>query len=185
MINNKNALPAKHSASLRRNQNPDEVLPDILEVARLRPAKIPASLKPALLIPIIALAVFAVSCKVGPNYVTPKASVAGQWMENSTITNRPFSAAEDYWWRNFDDPVLNQLVEMAYRNNPSLQAAGVSILGARAQLNKSIGNLCRQLVPPATGNFRPGKLFLAEFAKPGRRRGFDFRPDLVCGHVGN
>ena len=90
------------------------------------------------------LAVFAVSCRVGPNYVTPKAGVAGQWLENSTITNRPFSAAEDYWWRNFDDPVLNQLVETAFRNNPSLQAAGVSILGARAQLNKSIGNLFPQ-----------------------------------------
>jgi NodT family efflux transporter outer membrane factor (OMF) lipoprotein len=88
--------------------------------------------------------VFAVSCKVGPNYVTPNASVAGQWMENSTITNRPFSAAEDYWWRNFDDPVLNQLVETAFRNNPSLQAAGVHILGARAQLNYSIGNLFPQ-----------------------------------------
>jgi NodT family efflux transporter outer membrane factor (OMF) lipoprotein len=95
-------------------------------------------------ISLAALAVLAVSCKVGPNYSTPKASVAGQWMENSTITNRPFSAAEDYWWRNFDDPVLNQLVETAFRNSPSLQAAGVRILGARAQLNKSIGNLFPQ-----------------------------------------
>ena len=60
------------------------------------------------------------------------------------MTNRPFSAAENYWWRNFDDPVLNQLVETAFRNNPSLQAAGVRILGARAQLNKSIGNLFPQ-----------------------------------------
>ena len=120
MIIYKGALPAKHSASLRENQ------------------------KPALSFLIIALAVFAVSCKVGPNYTTPKAGVAGQWMENSTITNRPFSAAEDYWWRNFDDPVLNQLVETAFQNNPSLQAAGVRILGARAQLNKSIGNLFPQ-----------------------------------------
>ena len=91
-----------------------------------------------------ALAVLAVSCKVGPNYTTPKAGVAGEWMENSTITNRPFSAAEDDWWRNFDDPVLNQLVETAFQKNPSLQAAGVRILRARAQLNKSIGNLFPQ-----------------------------------------
>ena len=80
MVNNKSTLPAKHAASLHGN------------------------LKPALSILFAALAVFAVSCKVGPNYVTPKASVAGQWLENSTITNRPFSAAEDYWWRNFEDP---------------------------------------------------------------------------------
>jgi NodT family efflux transporter outer membrane factor (OMF) lipoprotein len=120
MINHTGTLPAKHPASLRRNQIS------------------------ALSILLIGLAGFAVSCKVGPNYVTPKASVAGQWMENATITNRPFSAAEDYWWRNFDDPVLNQLVETAFQNSPSLQAAGVRILGARAQLNYSIGNLFPQ-----------------------------------------
>ena len=144
MINRKGALPTKRSASLGGNQEPDKVLPESLEAARLRPAKTPAFVKPSLSILVVALAVFAVSCKVGPNYVTPRASVAGQWLENSTITNRPFSAAEDYWWRNFDDPVLNQLVETAFRNNPSLQAAGVRILGARAQLNYSIGNLFPQ-----------------------------------------
>ena len=144
MINRKGALPTKRSASLGGIQEPDKVLPESLEAARLRPAKTPAFVKPSLSILVVALAVFAVSCKVGPNYTTPRASVAGQWMENSTITNRPFSAAEDYWWRNFDDPVLNQLVETAFRNNPSLQAAGVSILGARARLNQSIGNLFPQ-----------------------------------------
>jgi NodT family efflux transporter outer membrane factor (OMF) lipoprotein len=90
------------------------------------------------------LALVASSCKVGPNYTTPPARVASQWGENPAITNRPFSAAEDYWWRNFDDSVLNQLVETAFHNNPSLQAAGVRILQARAQLNKSIGNLFPQ-----------------------------------------
>ncbi len=102
------------------------------------------ALKPAFSILLVVFAVFAGSCKVGPNYVTPQAGVAGQWMENSTVTNRPFSPAEDYWWRNFDDPILNQLVETAFQNNPTLQAAGVRILGARAQLNYSIGNLFPQ-----------------------------------------
>ena len=117
MINHTGALPAKHPASLRKNQ------------------------MPALSILVAGLGVFAVSCKVGPNYMTPKAGVAGQWLENSTITNRPFSAAEDYWWRNFDDPVLNQLVETAFRNNPSLQAAGVRILG-RAPSSTSPSAIC-------------------------------------------
>lgn len=90
------------------------------------------------------LVVLACSCKVGPDYVTPKAKVAGQWMENPAITNRPFSPAETYWWRNLEDPVLNELIETAYRNNLSLQVAGVRILEARAQLNKSIGNLFPQ-----------------------------------------
>jgi outer membrane protein TolC len=36
------------------------------------------------------------------------------------------------------------LIEVAYRNNLSLQIAGVRVLQARAQLNRSIGNLFPQ-----------------------------------------
>jgi NodT family efflux transporter outer membrane factor (OMF) lipoprotein len=85
-----------------------------------------------------------VSCKVGPNYTTPAAKVAGQWRANPAVTNQAYSAAEEYWWRNFHDPVLDQLIESAFQNNLSLQVAGVRILEARAKLNKSIGNLFPQ-----------------------------------------
>ncbi|HVU07762.1 MAG TPA: efflux transporter outer membrane subunit [Verrucomicrobiae bacterium] len=91
-----------------------------------------------------ALVIFAVSCKVGPNYVTPKSNVADQWTGDSSATNQSPVNAEIYWWRNFDDPVLNQLIAGACSNNLSLQAAGVHILETRAQLNKSIGNLFPQ-----------------------------------------
>ncbi|HEV2436051.1 MAG TPA: efflux transporter outer membrane subunit [Verrucomicrobiae bacterium] len=106
--------------------------------------KAPASLRPALFILTAALAVLAVSCKVGPNYATPQANVAGQWMENSAVAHRPPGDADVYWWRNFDDPVLNQLITTACRQNLSLQVAGARILEARARLNKSIGNLFPQ-----------------------------------------
>jgi NodT family efflux transporter outer membrane factor (OMF) lipoprotein len=102
------------------------------------------SLKPALLFLICALAVLAVSCKVGPDYQTPSANVAGQWMENPAATNRPPDLADVYWWRHFNDPVLDRLVTNACRLNLSLQVAGVRILEARARLNKSIGNLFPQ-----------------------------------------
>ncbi|HEX5399599.1 MAG TPA: efflux transporter outer membrane subunit [Verrucomicrobiae bacterium] len=93
---------------------------------------------------IVVLAVVATSCMVGPNYTTPKANVASAWMPNPAITNRPFSDAEIYWWRNFNDPVLDQLVATACSNNLSLQIAGVRILETRARLNRSIGNLFPQ-----------------------------------------
>ena len=92
----------------------------------------------------LVLALFASSCKVGPNYSTPPAKVAGQWTQSLALTNQHHSAADTYWWRYFDDPVLDQLVETAHRNNLSLQGAGVRLLEARAQLNKSIGNLFPQ-----------------------------------------
>jgi outer membrane protein TolC len=48
------------------------------------------------------------------------------------------------WWKTFRDPVLNNLIEVAYRNNLTQQIAGVRILQARAQLNATIGNLFPQ-----------------------------------------
>ena len=92
----------------------------------------------------ITLALSTASCKVGPNYATPSAKVASHWQENPAVTNRAYGAAEEYWWRCFDDPVLDRLVESAFRNNLSLQVAGVRILETRARLNKSIGNLFPQ-----------------------------------------
>jgi len=101
-------------------------------------------MRTALPILVVTLALLAVSCKVGPNYTTPAAKVAGHWQESPAVTNRAYSAAEEYWWRYFEDPVLDQLIETAFRNNLSLQVAGVRILEARARLNKSIGNLFPQ-----------------------------------------
>ena len=99
---------------------------------------------PALSLLAAVLTGLATSCMVGPNYDTPKAKVTDQWLENPAITNRPDSLAEVYWWRNFEDPVLNGLIDRAHRNNLSLQIAGLRILQARAALNKSIGNLFPQ-----------------------------------------
>ena len=89
-------------------------------------------------------AMLCASCKVGPDYRTPPAKVASQWAQELVATNSPPAASEVFWWRCLNDPVLNELVTAAQRNNLSLQAAGVRVLEARAQLNKSIGNLFPQ-----------------------------------------
>ncbi len=95
-------------------------------------------------LPLLLPALLAGACKVGPNYTTPPADVAGQWTPSPAVTNEAPGAAERYWWRHFDDPILEQLVQVAHRNNLSLQVAGVRVLEARAQLSKSIGNLFPQ-----------------------------------------
>lgn len=82
------------------------------------------------------------SCKVGPNYQTPPSQVASTWSVPSTATN--LAAADAFWWRQFQDPVLDQLIQRAHQNNLSLQSAGVRILQARAQLNQAIGELFPQ-----------------------------------------
>ena len=93
---------------------------------------------------VCSLTLAGVSCKVGPDYKTPSAKVAGAWSQSVGGTNHAAVSGEIYWWRTLRDPVLDQLVEAACRNNLSLQIAGVRVLEARARLNKSIGNLFPQ-----------------------------------------
>jgi NodT family efflux transporter outer membrane factor (OMF) lipoprotein len=90
------------------------------------------------------LLLLASACLVGPNYATPKSDVAPAWLPSPAASSQPLNAADAYWWKVFHDPVLDGLVESAYQNNLTLQIAGVRVLEARAQLNKSIGNLFPQ-----------------------------------------
>ncbi len=100
--------------------------------------------KSGLALLLTALTISAVSCKVGPNYSAPSAKVGAQWTQSTVLTNAGATAADAWWWRQFKDPVLDELVRAAHQNNLSLQAAGVRVLEARARLNKSIGNLFPQ-----------------------------------------
>jgi NodT family efflux transporter outer membrane factor (OMF) lipoprotein len=72
--------------------------------------------------------------KVGPDYTRPEVKVQTNWME--TGDNRVKSESADYrsWWRVFDDPALDRLIDRAYRENLTLRIAGVRVLEARAQL---------------------------------------------------
>ena len=84
------------------------------------------------------------SCMVGPNYRTPEAKVEQQWTYGPNASAKQTNHDNASWWKTFRDPVLNNLIEVAYRNNLTQQIAGVRILQARAQLNATIGNLFPQ-----------------------------------------
>jgi NodT family efflux transporter outer membrane factor (OMF) lipoprotein len=96
------------------------------------------------LTPAAILSLLANSCMVGPNYKTPNAKVEDQYQGKSAGPDKPTHEPDAYWWKAFNDPILDGLIETAYTNNLSLQVAGVRVLGARAQLNQSIGNLFPQ-----------------------------------------
>ena len=90
-------------------------------------------------------------CTVGPIFRTPKAAVAPEWVE--ARDHRVSAASADYrsWWKTFDDTVLNGLIDTAFRENLSLQSAGVRVLQARAQLGIAIGQIFPQ-TQQAIGN---------------------------------
>jgi len=81
---------------------------------------------------------------VGPDFTRPAAKVSETWLEASDQRVETGPAENHDWWRVFDDPVLNQLISRAYRENLSLRIAGVRVLEARAQLGIAAGGLFPQ-----------------------------------------
>jgi NodT family efflux transporter outer membrane factor (OMF) lipoprotein len=74
---------------------------------------------------------------LGPDFTPPKAEWAQDWKSehlNSVGQPTPNPAEAEYWWRTFQDPVLNQLIDEAQQHNLNLRIAGLRVLEARAQL---------------------------------------------------
>jgi NodT family efflux transporter outer membrane factor (OMF) lipoprotein len=82
--------------------------------------------------------------KVGPNYCPPGAPVADHWIDDRDPNVASEPANDASWWRTFNDPVLDGLIQSAYRQNLSLRVAGFRILEARAQRGIAVGELFPQ-----------------------------------------
>ncbi len=87
---------------------------------------------------------------VGPDFERPEAPYLGSWSRGAGLpidkktgfTTR--SEAVNDWWTLFKDPVLTAFINEAYRDNLELEAAGVRIYQARAQLGIARGELFPQ-----------------------------------------
>ncbi|MGE3637818.1 MAG: efflux transporter outer membrane subunit [Pirellulales bacterium] len=82
--------------------------------------------------------------QVGPEYGRPPAPVEGDWIDAADKRLRKDDTDIDKWWTVFNDPVLNGLVQNAYRQNLTLREAGFRVLQARAQLGIAIGEFFPQ-----------------------------------------
>ena len=76
---------------------------------------------------------------VGPDYTEPEAPAPDAWemTQDSGLKATPYELVE--WWEVFNDPVLNQLVDIAHQQNYSLELAGLRVLESRAQLGIAVG----------------------------------------------
>ena len=103
------------------------------------------------------LALVAGCTKLGPDFTTPPAPDAEDWLEADDAKVKP--ETEDYstWWTVFDDPVLNKLIDIAYKQNLPLQIAGIRIFEARARLGIAVGNQYPQ-AQDATASLSQNKL---------------------------
>ncbi len=78
-------------------------------------------------------------CKVGPDFKRPEVSLPSGWHAANDPRFVAETAADDRWWRAFNDTSLDHLVELAYRQNLPLQIQGLRIVEARAQLGVVTG----------------------------------------------
>ncbi len=90
------------------------------------------------MLPVLALA----GCMVGPNFTTPSTKTQPQYSAGAGVQAN--AAANALWWQNFNDPILDRLIQLGYQNNLSLQVAGLRVLQARAQLAAAVGELYPQ-----------------------------------------
>jgi NodT family efflux transporter outer membrane factor (OMF) lipoprotein len=94
-------------------------------------------------------------CSVGPSFTTPQATIAASWRAQSDPRIATQTAADTVWWKAFNDPALDRLVDLAYQQNLPLQIAGLRIVEARAQLGIATGRQFPQvqaLLGTATAN---------------------------------
>jgi NodT family efflux transporter outer membrane factor (OMF) lipoprotein len=106
--------------------------------ARFRPA---INLLHALLLTITLLT----GCTmVGPDFLRPSTKLSDQWLETDDHRVETSPAVYREWWKAFNDPVLENLIQTAYQENLPLRIAGVRVFEARAQLGIAIGEFFPQ-----------------------------------------
>lgn len=93
---------------------------------------------------LLALSLPVSACMVGPDYVAPEVPTPKAWLASGNPDLKSSEKVLSRWWAVFNDPILDGLVEKAYQQNLSLQAAGIRILEARAKLGVGIGGLFPQ-----------------------------------------
>ncbi len=114
---------------------------DAVRKARVRLAPVAALLLSAFLVS---------GCAVGPDFVKPEAPVSRNWIDAGDPRVKTGPARYKEWWKAFNDPFLDGLIDRAYRDNLSLRVAGVRVLEARAILGIAVGRLYPQ-TQQATG----------------------------------
>jgi NodT family efflux transporter outer membrane factor (OMF) lipoprotein len=90
------------------------------------------------------MAFFTAGCLLGPNFKTPQASIADNWMEKADGSVKSDESENRDWWTTFNDPALTRLIELAYKQNLTVQTAGVRVLESRARLGMAIGEFYPQ-----------------------------------------
>ncbi|MEI6082882.1 MAG: efflux transporter outer membrane subunit [Verrucomicrobiota bacterium] len=97
---------------------------------------------------LLLVALLFTGCAVGPDYHPPKTKLPANWTEPTTggTTNSPTKLAK--WWKTFNDPELDSLIERAVKANHDLRIAAGQLRESRAL--RTAGRW--DFLPTITGN---------------------------------
>ena len=79
---------------------------------------------------------------VGPDYQQPQVAVPGKWRFGDREAQETVNAL---WWKAFDDPMLDRLIERAVRNNLDLQQAIANVEKFMGTYGSTRANLFPQI----------------------------------------
>lgn len=82
---------------------------------------------------VIVMGVLLAGCAMGPAYQPPELELPGAWPEHAVL-EQAVAAELGEWWRRFEDPVLDRLIERALADNLELRLQAARIEEARARL---------------------------------------------------
>ena len=114
-------------------------------------------------VPIVTLASATLAaCAVGPDYRRPEVALTSSYVNGDVVAGAP--ATPDTWWRGFNDPVLDRVVDRALSQNLDLAQVRARVDQARAAarhagaalapnvgLNASAGRIHQSLETPVGG----------------------------------
>ena len=123
---------------------------DRMKAGRANPAKV--------IVAALVTASVLTGCKVGPNYKRPSVQVPSTYHDfnpNPQAEAQAASYADLPWWKVFQDPVLQELIRTALKQNYDLQTATERIIASRAQLQVTRSSLFPQV--QGDSNFTGGK----------------------------
>lgn len=107
---------------------------------------------------ILAVTILVSGCMtLGPDFKAPTVDIEPDWLDAADPMISDQLPAHPEWWRIFNDPVLDKLIDTARSDNLTLRSAAVRILQARAQLGIATGSKYPQ-VQTTTGSAAAVKL---------------------------
>ena len=112
---------------------------------------------------------------LGPDYEEPTVEWLQQWetdLYGQVLSTSPEQEDLQFWWQAFGDPVLNQLIETARKENHNLRLAGLAVLESKALLGIATGSQYPQ-VQQANGSWARVDNWPTEGDNSGDRSGLE------------